>query len=958
VSLDNNLDDRLRERLKRDYRFRKDVRGWLREGQCPECNRWELYVRSETPRIVRCNRGNSCGHEAHVRDLYSDLFESWSDRVPADDPNPNAAADAYLLHDRGFDLQYLRGAYTQETYRDRRRDLTSATVRFPLQTQPGAYWERLIDRPDRFDRKANFSPVEDRRGNVIGPSYSGHAWLIPGHDIADYAAAKEIWFTEGVFNTIALEQGDFRTARDPDHPIHKLQPPADQEAFDFAEPIDGTAGDAAPIEDLRSAALLSSGNYPEEFLRLLRIAIASGSTPTHSPRLVFALDNGKAGVGATRDFIKRARDEGWTADAALPRLEDEPGRDVDWNDLFRLGKLGHTARQGYRWHGDVAVAPDEREKAFLLWQRRRWSGFSFVFGYRTWWASCPSQSQIQEAIAEGFPNDPHLSVADLHVKEAAVARRLMSVELIANCTFRALYFERNEATDTSAYWLRIDRPGKLERIKASFPGPAIAKTSAFKDRLVSVAAGAMWTGDQYHLDRIMLHQLPVRDVIGIEFTGYTKEHKIYVYGDFAVAQGKVYRPNADGYFEIGKTAIKLRTSERLLDRLDYDPDHLDLSWIAEVWAAWGPKGIVAVTFWLCALHAEQIRRANASLGFLEIFGPPGSGKSTLLEFLWKTLGREGYEGFDPAPGKATQVGISRELAKVGNLPVVFIEGDRKDGEDRARKFDWDETKTLYNGRATRTRGVQNSGLETYSPPFRGGFVIAQNDPVAADRAVMERIMSITIDKSEWTDATRAAALKIEAWPIEQVSGFLIHAIRHEPQIMDRFIQRFPVREQELLDTPGVSNVRLAKTHGQLLAMLDCLDLVLPSFRPEWKQATEGFIRNMAIVRHKSVSTEHAHIETFWDQYELLEERFTRLNHARGDGLIAIRLGEFEAACGDARLRLPCAVSELRKLLKQSKRHPFVAAKPVNSVHPDIGTVQCWVFQDSRHKPSSARETGK
>ncbi|MDC7808811.1 bifunctional DNA primase/helicase [Sphingomonas koreensis] len=955
MSLDTNLDDRIRDRLKRDFKFRKEARGWLREGQCPECHRWEFFVRSEKPRVVRCGRLNSCGHEAHVRDLYPDFFESWSDRVTTTSEDPNAAADAYLLHDRGFDLKDLRGHYSQQEYHDRRRKLTSATVRFPLQTQPGAYWERLIDRPDRFDRKANFSPVEDRNGNIIGPSYKGHAWLTPGHTIEHYAQAYEIWFTEGVFNTIAMEQGDFRAARDPDHPIHKAQPPADQEAFEFAEAVEGGA-EVAPVQILYSAALLSSGNYPSEFLKLLRIAIAAGPTPTKRPRLVFALDNGKAGVEAIGDMVKQAREEGWEAEAALPRLDDDPGRDADWNDLFRMGKLGHKAREDYLWHGAVAIAPDEREKAFLLWQRRRWSGFSFVFNYRTWWARCPSQAEIASVIKEGFPDDPKLSAADFDVKEEAVARRLMSVELIANCTFRALYFERNEATDTSAYWLRVDRPGKLPRIKASFPGPAVAGSGEFKKRLVSVASGAIWTGDQYHLDRIMQRQLPVRDVIGIEFTGYTKEHKIYVYSDFAVAQGKVYRPNADGFFEIGKVAIKLRTTERVLDRLEYDPDHLDLSWLAEVWAAWGPKGIVVVTFWLCALHAEQIRRFNASLGFLEIYGQPGSGKSTLLEFMWKTLGREGYEGFDPA--KATQPGISRELAKVGNLPVVFIEGDRKEDNPRANKFDWDETKTLYNGRATRTRGVQNQGLETYSPPFRGGFVIAQNEPVAASRAVMERIMSITIDKSEWTDETRAAALKIEAWSIEQVSGFLIHAVRHEPKIMDRFVDRFPVHEAELLGTPGVSNVRLAKTHGQLLAMLDCLDLIFPGFRPEWKKATAAFIRDMAIVRHKSVSTEHAHIETFWDHYELLEERFTKLNHARGDGLIAIRLGEFEAACGDARLRLPCPVSELRKLLKQSKRHPFVAAKPVNSVHPDIGTVQCWVFQDSRHKPASAKETGK
>ena len=163
---------------------------------------------------------------------------------------------------------------------------------------------------------------------------------------------------------------------------------------DFAEPVDGANDEIAPVENLLSAALLSCNNYPEEFLRLLRIAIAGGPTPTKSPRLIFALDNGNAGVGAIRDHVARARKEGWSADAALPRLNDEPGRDVDWNDLHRRGKLGHAARRDFRWQGDVAIAADEREKAFLLWQRKQWNGFAFVFGNRTYWASFPSPAQI------------------------------------------------------------------------------------------------------------------------------------------------------------------------------------------------------------------------------------------------------------------------------------------------------------------------------------------------------------------------------------------------------------------------------------------------------------------------------------------------------------------------------------------------------------------------------------
>lgn len=401
------------------------------------------------------------------------------------------------------------------------------------------------------------------------------------------------------------------------------------------------------------------------------MAIASGPTPTHTPQIIFALDVGAAGTEYTRKFVKQAREEGWDAQAALTRLDDDPGAKLDWNDLFLRGRLTPADRDAYRWHGDVLVAGDEREKAYLIWKRRKTKTFYFTFAGRTWWASL-SESKIEELIAAGFKSEPELSVAGYDEKYDVAARRTIGVECIANCTFRALFFERNETTDTSAYWLRVDRPGDYGSVKASFPGPALAGSGEFKKRLISVASGAIWTGEQYQLDRIAQRQLPVLDVTSIEFTGYCKDHGIYVFGDLAVSKGKVYRQNDDGYFDVGKTAIKLRTAERILD-IEYDPDKLDTAWLPDLWTAWGAKGVVMLAFLGgVALVAEQLRELQKSVAFLEVTGIPGSGKSTALEFLWKLLGRESYEGFDPA--KATQAGIARELAKVANIPVIFIEG--------------------------------------------------------------------------------------------------------------------------------------------------------------------------------------------------------------------------------------------------------------------------------------------
>lgn len=88
-------------RLMQDFAF-KARKEWLREGKCPECGKKELYTKTEAPWVLWCGRRDKCGAEIHVKDLYRDLFESWSDRYQSTETEPHAAAEAYLMHARGF----------------------------------------------------------------------------------------------------------------------------------------------------------------------------------------------------------------------------------------------------------------------------------------------------------------------------------------------------------------------------------------------------------------------------------------------------------------------------------------------------------------------------------------------------------------------------------------------------------------------------------------------------------------------------------------------------------------------------------------------------------------------------------------------------------------------------------------------------------------------------------------
>lgn len=899
ASLPAHIHDELITLLRRDFRFRKDRGDWLQQGQCPKCDKWEVYVRSDNPRVIKCGRLDRCGWDQHVKDRYPEIFDDWSKRFPKTPENPTAAADAYLQHGRHFDLLGLRDAYTQETFFDHDKRIGTATVRFQL--PGGSWWERLIDQPGKFEKKANFA---------AGKSWRGHWWQYPGVTLQDLAAADEIWLTEGIFNAVSLKQND-----------------------------------------TEAVSIMSASHYPELILAELRKAIANGPTPGKSPTLVWALDNGRAGAYWTREHVKRARSEGWTCGAALPRLEDEPGADLDWNDLHIRDRLKRENLATYRWHGDILIAPTATEKAFLLWQEKQWHSFHFTFATRTYWATY-NATRIQETI-ESYAENRKLSVLDFEAKRDHAARECGSIEEIANCAFRALYFQRDEATDQSLYFFRIDFPSDTPSAKGGFSPTAVATSAEFKKRLIAVGGGAIWTGEQYQLDRIMSRQLPgIKRVETVEFTGYSKDHGAWLLGEIGVRDGRVHTPTEDGYFDFGKVAVKVRSAEQLLD-IDYDPEIHNFAWVEDVWTAWGPRGFVILTFWFASYFAEQIRRSMQSFPFLELIGEPDSGKSTIIEFLWKLAGRDNYEGVDPS--KATAAALARNMGKVANLPVVLIEGDRKEDTSHARKFDWNELKTAFNGRSVRARGVKSDGMETFEPLFRGAIVIEQNDPVVADRAVMERICHVFLDKSDWSEATKEAAQRIADRQMKTVSAFIIHAALQEARVMKILAEKFPVYERQFLDSPTVRSARLAKNHAQLWAMLDAMRGVIPISDAQYR-ATADLVASMCTTRQLAINSDHEFVEQFWERFDWLElnqhENTDRpINHSRDGGLIAVNMVEFEARCADRRLQIP-PMADLKRQLKTSKVRRFVDSKTVNSVTGKA--LHCWVFQ----KPAGGASTRK
>ena len=213
-----------------------------------------------------------------------------ADRIKAD-----SSTSAYLKK-RGFTVDQLKGLYTQEYYKDYDTQVWSITLRFPITDEDGnhGWWQRILDEQGVLP-KTMFKK---------GWKSQGHSWLTPN---TNYIESKEIWITEGIFDTIALW-----------------------------------------LSGITSFSCLSAGvgYYPSIFLNQLKQKCEANNLPL--PKLVWAFDNDKAGHDGIFKNLERATTEGFECEVALPPLHRKK---CDWNDLYMQNRLKLSDLEKYKVNG-------------------------------------------------------------------------------------------------------------------------------------------------------------------------------------------------------------------------------------------------------------------------------------------------------------------------------------------------------------------------------------------------------------------------------------------------------------------------------------------------------------------------------------------------------------------------------------------------------------------------------
>lgn len=748
-----------------------------------------------------------------------------------------------------------------------------------------------------IDQPERFS----QKANFLG-GYAGYWWEYPGLDLT---AQKEIWITEGIFNAIALNE----------------------------------AGKVA-------VATLSSVNYPKALLDTLAEKI--GDKPR--PRLIWAFDDDRAGRSHIVKFARRAQDAGWEVSAALP---SEHGSTLDWNDLHLRERMEPKNLNQYRHYGRLLLASSPAAKAMELWNHNQRHCFHFVFGNRTYWFDLDFEkyskalSRIQET--EGVFDDDKVTERALRESNGLVE--------IASCVLKPLYFLESKPTDESWYYLKVSTPDG-EMVKSTFTAAQIASAPEFKKRLLHVAKGALYTGSTKELNRLVASFEGIPKVKTMDFIGYNKDYRAWIFNDIAVFNGRLFPINNEDYFQLDSGSVKSLSLSPCL-KLNDNFSEFDRSWIDDVWTAYGVKGYVALAFWFASYFAEQVRERNKSFPIMEISGEYGTGKTTLIEFLWKLSGREDYEGIDPS--KASPAARGRSFVQVANMPVVLMEGDREDNgkPSKYKAFDFNELKTLYNGRPPRALGVKASNNETYEPLFRGSVLIAQNDMLRVSEPVMSRMISMYTDKSGHSARGLEAGERLEKMPVRRVSGFMLMATLKEKEIMGKYDALFEQSRNAFAERGAITVQRIIKCHSQIMAFLSLLQEVIPVPDERIEQTREYFFQ-LAMERQNAIQTDSAVIREFWDVVEYLDGREEfGVNHSDAENIWAINFNHIEEVASLYRQNFSMPLSDIKDHLRAGKSYKFIDVKPVRSFISKQANsrktygkkmkevYKCWVFEKVR-----------
>ncbi len=608
---------------------------------------------------------------------------------------------------------------------------------------------------------------------------------------------------------------------------------------------------------IRAAATFSAGAVPDEFYESLPRNIA----------VVIALDADTAGERGIPKNIEKLEKLGFkNITVALPHS----GR--DWNDLLVNGdlspeKLGSTLQEALH-QGRLHTATSAQSYAQELWIH---AGSPETF------------TKIFD-----FANSMYLC-------KVSKANEPLTVEQIANASIRVKFVQVCEAGDHSLLlefqsrrrsWLV---ESKVEDIlSASFSEVVAKKTRAWVTRT------------QFHLQHLYRHlnygeHPEIRDTGVYGFDGGSRNKQgsgWYTFDSFAFnTDGQLVLPEKGfQYFHlVGNRYIRGDRNFRAAIKKISD-EHLPVAqFVAEIYRAYGGRGLLALGFWFAGLFSEPIFKEFGFFPFLSMFGDPAAGKSTLGILLNRALSFADWEGI-PMSRTNSLRGPQRQLAAQSGVAVPLLEWTPKS------KISEEDLLNLYGRNPQQVRATNKNDSTYIEVPFNCALVIITNSEPFTLRQVKERIISLRFSKDELNDETTAAAKLMMNRHASVTASVGVQLLQDRIFWETNIVSNIKDTITEL-ESSGVTDRRIADNHGiPLGGLIMLLARLLESGSLSQEQfnlytaATHEVGAKSGKTKIKSAQTEFEYADDVLQQFD---ERIASSEHCscvkHYNGLITVRL---------------------------------------------------------------------
>ena len=921
-----------KERLIQAYGMKPGQGGKLTGGTCPSCGQPELWAPASGYEVI-CNRIQQCGFRAETKTLYPEIAKELAQKYGQEQQQDPTERAAQYLTKRGLDQQWVDGLYKGGNLQvPAKSGHWEPTVSFGLPHAPEVTWNRLL----------NLTEGDKCR---IFKSYAGLCWY---HPRVNYWSASRVWIVEGIFDALSLIQvgeAAIATLSSTNRPTLFL------EAL-VSEVIEDNLENRPKIElalEIRKALAGRAGADPEKApIPKTWICAFDNDYPDPKTGKKIALEKAKT-------LAQDLRELGQVAKVSLLKPK------TDFNDLLRQGALTLETKEAVFAEalllGRLECATSAQEFAFYLFKKSHKSKTVFSFGNLTY-----SWVFKEASLPEDGPKLDRLPDSEFEDKLGQAIVQGSSLFPVAFFGLKYLYTQEDRNTGERSFFLEIlHQSGRREHIELE--APQITTAPAFTNTIMA-KAGVVFEGEQEQLKTLLAEwfRFPKDPVQTVPWAGFVEDQGVYVFPQVAYDKtGKPHLPNFWEFFTLSGLRIKSSHADKDFP-LSHNPK-AELGWIEDFLTAFGNRGLFGLCFFVGTLFCMQFRAQTGAFPFLSLVGVPGTGKSALLTFLWRLVGRSGYEG-TALTDVSTAKGLFRILEHFSGLPTVFLEADEVDPKKAKGLLNPENFKPLYNGGSVRTSAMKTTGSETHSPRFRSTVVFAQNGDVEGSMAFQERLMRLYFDKSQHTQAGYEAAERLRDLPLD-LSGFRHLVLSRHPEFLADMLAGFAYGKNWLKTAAKVKNTplvndRIAFNYAVILGAFTALKKWVPELEAQTKPFSE-FVAARAVERQTETAADRPMVQGFFDSLlDVLAQKITwtkvtphrpqqlkvfALNHALPEDqtkILKINITQVVDEFKRRGLFLP-DLHQLKKELHSSTRFKFLESNKVTKSWADR-SVRCWTFQ--------------